>query len=382
VIKKLQKRLKKFLDSSEHVRTASLVGLLLLTTAIPLTVYVVQMQQDILQHAAGGGFASVDTNACGEAVSTPAAGANEGDISWKAPVRENGQWVTHKADGGTKTQDDMRSKYIADTRNGGTSASRATEWDTNVVGADHINCNVFINYNGIDCDRTPTSGFEDRVDSTGQPYKAVLQGTTAVLHVIAGTDVSSAGCRYNFKVRADAATTPTATPITQPTATPTSGLPPTPSALPTDDPNDTPPPDPHPSTVTPTPTHVPTVTPTNGPTSTPTIPKTPTIFSLTVAFPGIGQKGNTNPNNATRNVVFQLFDKNNQKVGSDVLGHLSFDTGSGTFKGEINVGTIVPSGSYSTKNTSESISRKVCVKQQCGNCRSDQYLATSAFSFR
>jgi hypothetical protein len=51
VIKKLQKRVKKFLRSAKHFRIASVIGLTLLTTAIPLTVYVLQQQHDIRQHA-------------------------------------------------------------------------------------------------------------------------------------------------------------------------------------------------------------------------------------------------------------------------------------------------------------------------------------------
>ncbi|HVT63084.1 MAG TPA: dockerin type I repeat-containing protein [Legionellaceae bacterium] len=335
MIKKLRRLLKKFLANQEQVRIVSVFGLLLLITAIPLTVYVAQTQQDIRQHATGGGFSEIITNGCGEAVSTPADGQNEGDISWRAPVYENGQWVTHKQDGSTINQDTMRDKYISDSRNGGTQDSRAQEWDTNVVSANHINCNVFIIYHGIDCDRIPTSGFVDLTDSNGQAYKAVSQGGIAVLHVIGGNDPNSPNCRYEFNVRTDV-TSPTISLSNTPTPT-TVGTLSTPTATPT--PTGTPV-----ASATSTQTPTPSQTPTPTMTLTPTIPKTPTQFSIKMVIPGIGKNGNTNPNFATRDITFSLFDKNGKQVGSDVTGHLGFD--GIVFSGTINMGTIVPSDTY------------------------------------
>lgn len=345
VFKKLRNRIKNYLASPHHVRTVSLVVLLIIIIAIPLTVYVVQQQQDIRQRAQVlGGFRSADTNGCGEVIQAPAVGAAGGEITFKAPVRGDTGWQTQKADGGVISEDKIKEKFFGDPRNGGTQEELERNWST-AVGPEHINCNVFINYrSNQDCDVEFVGGSDaPLVGSTANPMGP---GATSKLAVTAASGYGS-GCRKLFHVKTRVGGGPTATPTgEQPTGTPpVTGTPsPTVSITPTAGPSLSP-------TNTPTPTLIPspTKTPTPTLTPTPTIPTTPTEFAISVGLPGIGQNGNAIPNNATRTILFQLFDKSSKKVGSDLLGRVSFDAGSGLFKGTINAGTIVPSGTYAVK---------------------------------
>lgn len=328
------------------MRTISIAVLLGIVIAIPLTVYVVQQSLDIRQYANAFQLRSIDVNACGEIISQPAGGASSGDIVFKAPVKAaDGTWQTVKQDGSIKTEAQIRDAFLGDPRNGGTETERQQNLQS-AIGTNHINCNVFINAaNNADCDVT----FQTQLPNGSDAGKLPAGGTTT-LRLTAGTN-SGSGCRKLIKIEntngsaptatpTTATTTPTTAPLTPttvtvsttPTVTPTSTLTPTPTITPT-------------PTLTPTPTAIPTPTVT----PTPSIPATPTLFSVSVRMPGIGRNGNSSPNNALKSMVFQLFTQANQKIGSDIREDLSFDPGSGTFKGEVNAGTVVPSGSYTIK---------------------------------
>lgn len=332
VIKKLKKILKKFSSSEERVRATSLLGLLLIITAIPVTVYVAQMQQDIRQRANSFQLRSIDVNACGEIISSPAVGAGTGDIRFRAPVKgPDGKWQTVKMDGSIKTEDEMRVRYLADPRNGGTIDERERNIQS-AIGENYINCNVFINSgNNLDCDVL----FQQQLPNGSDNGKLPPGGET-ILHLAPGSN-SGAGCRKLVKVEVDpAAPTPTTPAGTTPTVAPTVVTPTTVGASPT--PTKTP--TPTPSQAAPTATPVPTLA------VTPTMPKTPTQFSVSLLAPGIGKNGNETPNNITRTITFQLFDSASKQIGSDVVGRVSYDSESGLFKGTINMGTIVQTASY------------------------------------
>ena len=328
VIKKLHKRIKKYLSSPKHARTISLVILLCIVLAIPLTVVVVQTQRDIREHAAADStFRSVDTNKCGSLVDQPQAGVLTGTITWKAPVKTDTEWETQKTDEATFTQQEMKDAYVAEPRNGGTAESRAGEWETHVVSPTHINCNTFIN---ISADGDCSVEFVDGIGSSDHP---VAPGGTVRLAFTVDTADTGGFCRKLINVETAAvAITSSVTPTPSPMLTATPSVTPTPT-----------------STSTPTPTKLPTPTLTPKPTviPTPTIPFTPTLFSLSVALPGIGKNGNGAPNNMQRPVFLQLFDTLQKQVGASVSGELSFN--GATFTGLINFGTIVPSGTYKVK---------------------------------
>jgi len=334
VIKKLHKRIKKYLSSPQHVRSVSLVILLIIILAIPLTVVVVQSQQDIRQRAAANStFRSVDTNKCGSIISQPAAGVTSGTIVWKAPRKLATGWETQKPDGTIFTQAQMKDAYVGEPRNGESIGEdgRAQVWDTTVVSETHINCNTFIN---ITLDGDCTVEFVEGIGSTDKP---VAPEGTVSLQFTVDTNRTGGFCRKLINVETAAGgITPTVTPSV--TAFPTNT--PTPTG-----------PTPTGATTTPTntPTRTPTPTPTTSLTPTPTLPSTPTFISVSMTLPGIGTKGNASPNNMQRRVFVQLFDAANKTVGVSVAAQVSFDPSSGIFKGTANFGTVVPTGNYSAK---------------------------------
>jgi len=335
VLKKLQKHLKKYFASPQHIRTVSIAVLLLLILAIPLTVMIVQQQQDIRQRAsAGSTFRSVDTNKCGAVIEQPQTGATSGTIVWKAPIKTATAWETHKADETVFTQVQMKEAYVGEVRNGESIGAdgRAAVWDTTVVSQTHINCNTFIN---ITLDGDCTVEFVGGIGSTDNP---VGPGGIVTLNFTVDLNRRGGFCRKLINVETDAGgVTPTNTGTITPTPT-VSVVSPTVTSTPS-------------ATVTPTKT--PTPTPTKIPTPTvvisPTPPSTPTLVSVILTLPGIGKNGNVSPNNGQRRTFIQLFDSSNKAVGASVAAQTSFDPSSGTFRGTANFGTVVYSGMYTPK---------------------------------
>lgn len=112
MIKKLRKRIKKYLDSPQHVRTVTLVILLIIVLSIPLTVILVQSQQDNRQRAEESVpfYGGTQTTGCGEIVVDLPKGSQEGILTYRSPASVNNQWETRKKDGGILKQEDIRNK--------------------------------------------------------------------------------------------------------------------------------------------------------------------------------------------------------------------------------------------------------------------------------
>lgn len=130
----------------------------------------------------------------------------------------------------------------------------------------------------------------------------------------------------------------------------------------------------NPSSPTPTPTPTP-VPPTAVPTPTPIEPGPTTIssctpptlpspvpnttelaFSLTLS--GIGPGSNPNPRSCQKQLVVQVFNQNETRVGGDETVDLSYDPSSGTFVGVLDVSAI-PSGAYLIKIKAQKYLRKL-----------------------
>ena len=126
-------------------------------------------------------------------------------------------------------------------------------------------------------------------------------------------------------------------------------------------------------TVTPLPTTVPTAepTPTNAPSATPVptnvLEPTPTIvpgatsFNVTLLLHGIGKGGdsvnplalgNLNPLRPQRTVSFEVYNAQNQ-LATTQDGTVTYDSVSGSFKGVIDMGTILTTGPYTVKVKSD-----------------------------
>lgn len=114
-------------------------------------------------------------------------------------------------------------------------------------------------------------------------------------------------------------------------------------------------------TKTPTPVYQPTATPGYQPTATPypvaTLAQGQTGVSLTLALHGLGKGGdNANPNGSgtanplrpQRNVTLDVFNASNAIVKT-VQGTVAFDSASGLFKGTINLGSDLSSGTYTMR---------------------------------
>ncbi len=207
MIKKLRHKLKKFLANQEQVRIASIVGLLLLVTAIPLTVYVSQSQQDIRQHAAGDtGFKSIKTSGCGEIISAPAVGAASGDFVFQAPIRTAKGWETHKTDGSIIATDDMFEKLWE---------QFGSDWSSDihlklsrVIEEFTISCTLIIQYGG-DCKASVVGHGTSKEDM-------LPQGETTTIHLDPNNGTSS-GCDETVLVRAQYQSSP---PASYPSVTP------------------------------------------------------------------------------------------------------------------------------------------------------------------
>ncbi len=137
-----------------------------------------------------------------------------------------------------------------------------------------------------------------------------------------------------------------------PTATPTPSPAPTSTPTPTPKPTNTP---------TPKPTSAPTLTPTSVPTIAPSPTLTPvagnTYINLEIFLHGIGlggdnvnheSSGNLNPLHKVIKVNVDVYNIQNQPVLSGT-GDVEYSSASGTFKGDINMGNELVTGSYLIK---------------------------------
>jgi hypothetical protein len=354
VIKKFVKRCQKYVTSPKHTRTISLIVLLLVVFTIPLTVVVVQSQQDVRQYADGEEYyGGTQTVGCGEIVGDLAAGTKEGVLTYRTPFSRNNQWITKKADGTELNQEAIRermrrSHFYQDIGSGDIEheiTRLVPNPDPN--SADYhpevITCRLWFDYNLHDCRVKFVDPSEAGKSNTNWLYVGD-QPKDIQLRIEENTGGSSPGqCDLEVHIH-----TPPAGATGTPTVTPT-GSSPTGTGTPTGTPTSTPTGATGTPTATPTLTRTPTptLTPTPSVTPTPTIPLSPTKFSLTLVAPGIGRGGNTAPNNMQRQIFLQLFDTAQKPVGASVSGKVSFN--GTTFAGVINLGTIVPSGKYKTK---------------------------------
>jgi hypothetical protein len=149
--------------------------------------------------------------------------------------------------------------------------------------------------------------------------------------------------------------------IISPSCTPT--ITPTPSPLPTFTPSPTRTPTPVPATptFTPTPTPLPTNTPI--PTSTP-VPAS-TLMNIALNLPGIGSYGdarnpggsslsNKNPIRSQRNVVVSIHNPITNASILSTLKSVTYNSATGDFRGIIDVGNTLPTGTYEVKVKSDS----------------------------
>ena len=167
-MKKLRQKIAGFLNNSHHARTIGLVGLLTIIIAIPLTVYILQQQQDVRQRAIEPtGFKAIKAAGCGEIISQPAVGATEGDFVFQAPIRAQKGWETHKTDGEIIATGDMYKK-MWEQFNTKMNLSRTIEEFT-------ISCTLIIQYGG-DC-RAEVQGPGTSKDNM------LSQGQTTTIHL-------------------------------------------------------------------------------------------------------------------------------------------------------------------------------------------------------
>lgn len=135
-----------------------------------------------------------------------------------------------------------------------------------------------------------------------------------------------------------------------------------PTRTPTPSPSRTPTPTPPPSgSPTPSPTRGATPTTTPFPTNTP-VPGN-TILSLTLSLQGIESStattgANTTPINQQRDVLVQVYNANNQQVGSDLSGTVSYDALTGLFTGNVDALNLQTSV-YSIKVKTDRYLRKL-----------------------
>lgn len=176
---------------------------------------------------AAPGYSGVETNGCGEIISTPSQGAIQGNLTYKAPVRVNNQWQTQKTDGTVITQQQIQQRVQADTR------SRNAQFFADT----YINCDVFITYSeGGDCDiDSPPKGRE------GINGGKLSPGESVTFTVRADSTPQSPGCRIQMQTQVStdsdddftpvvsASVRPSASPVLLAAISPTP-LPPTPPA--------------------------------------------------------------------------------------------------------------------------------------------------------
>lgn len=318
--------------------------LLIIVFAIPLTVYVAQQSADIRQKAAESVpyYGGTQTVACGEVVADLVKGSKEGVLTYRPPVSINNEWFTKKLDGTTFSQEDIRNKM----RNSHFYSGSDVEYEvTRLVPnpdptspdyhPETITCRLYFDYDTADCrvkfvDPSQAGKSNENWLYVGDQPKDIQ------LQIEENTGGTSPGqCELEIHMH---------TPVIGTTLTPTGAVTPTNTPTPT-----TPAGRVTPTGATTTPTNTPTPTSTTSLTPTPTLPSTPTFISVSMTLPGIGAKGNASPNNMQRRVFVQLFDAANKTVGASVVASLSFDQGSGSFKGTANFGTVVPTGNYSAK---------------------------------
>lgn len=151
---------------------------------------------------------------------------------------------------------------------------------------------------------------------------------------------------------------PTSTPTPTPTRTPSPTHVPTstPTRIPTPTPTRVPTPTP---TRVPTPTRIATPTPTSLPSLTP-VPG-PTSLAVNLLLHGLGRGGdssnpqsggNANPLRKTRQVKIELFNSQNQQSLTKE-GSMTFDSSSGSFKGNIDLGSSFSTEVYNIKVKSD-----------------------------
>lgn len=114
-------------------------------------------------------------------------------------------------------------------------------------------------------------------------------------------------------------------------------------------------------TITPTPRLTTTPMPTSTPGPTPTLTPGGTQLSFDLYLQGVGNSSGDNPDPRTpqRQLLVQVFDGNNNQVGGDVFGPVTFDETSGLFTGIIDMGTVLTDGIYTVKVKTERYLRKL-----------------------
>jgi hypothetical protein len=206
--------------------------------------------------------------------------------------------------------------------------------------------------------KAPTEGTVSEVSfGTRSQILSLAQSDEATENVLATTQpsyISIAGNTASPTVTALATATTIPTATTAPTATvvpsPTPTMTPTPTPLPSATPTPT-------AAITQTPTA--TVNPTQTPMPTPTINPSATTLSFDILIHGIGVSGdnanpigsdlsNKEPQYPSRNVTVYVYDDQNQ-LSATKSGLITYDATSGSFKGNIDIGSTILSGDYTVR---------------------------------
>lgn len=201
--------------------------LLLLIAGITLGTYLVRNETQLLSKAdelsvmgspsrtscdkelSQGNFLNIDTNGCGELSNVPNKCSEESEdghkITFTAPLKKDGQWVTVKSDGEEINEEQIRQKLNKDPRMGQEGEQRTNNINA-VIQPELINCNLFVNYS----DDTDCDVLEPVFERDGRVMERMIEGESYTITLKRGANDRSkpreeragVGCRVEMKVAA------------------------------------------------------------------------------------------------------------------------------------------------------------------------------------
>ncbi len=363
------KKIFEFILSPNYKRTVGILFFLAILLAIPLTITVVQQQQEIRQRAAG-----CDSNNCSVygAICCP---GSSNCISWWSDNNNCGGCGI-VCPQGTTCQLNTPGVYTNGAScqsTGGAPTPTSTMSDIRVNIDSPSNGQTVQGSQTISASATSTVGLSSiqiLVDSSefNVCFSSPCSKTWNTTTVANGSHTIKAIARNNYNyqdTKQISVNVQNATP-TQPPATPTQPPAPPSPPPPTGQPPTSPTPGgycspylrscPSPLVCVNFRCVMPTPTPTGGQGGG------STQFALLIGLDGIGNTGdNSNPENnagstknpkrALRNVTVEIFDSSNKSIANK-NGSVSYDSGSGLFKGNVDMGNLA-SGNYTVKVKSD-----------------------------